>query len=188
MLAVDKNKGGKMYNINDKVWHASRNSTLEKVTCPECFRKKYLTVTLGGDSQVTIDCAGCSVGIDPPRGFVTYYKQDIDVRLITIDRVEINPDYVEYAFDMVGCGYHLAKDKDLFATKEEAEVRAKELAEEWNKEQLAKIHRKEKNNHTWSWHVHYYRRQIRDAKQTIEYAEKKLDAAKTHVKEEKKND
>ena len=174
-----------MFNLEDRVWHASRTGVEERVVCPECFGKKYLTVILGDDSQVTIDCAGCASGYDPPKGYVTYRKQDVDVSQVTIDRVEINPDYVEYGFDRAGCGIRIAKDTEIFATKEEAEIRAKELSEEWNKEQHDKIHRKEKNNRTWSWHVHYHRRQIRDAEQTIEYAKAKLDAAKTHTKEEK---
>ena len=171
------------YNIGDKVWYAGRTSTQEQVVCPECFGKKYLTVILGDDSKVTINCAGCASGYDPPRGYVTYYKQHIEVSQVTICKVEINPDYVEYGFDSFGGGCRIAKDTDLFPTKEEAEIRAKELAEEWNKEKLAQIHRKEKNNRTWSWHVHYHRGQIRDAEKTIERSTAKLDAARTHVKE-----
>ena len=172
---------GKMYQIGDKVWYANRESIQEKVTCPECFGKKYLTVILGDDSKVTIDCAGCASGYEPPKGYVTYYKQDVDVRLVIIDRVEINPTYIEYGFGRVGCARHIAKDTDLFATKEEAEVRAKKLSKEWNKERLDRIHKKEKNNHTWSWHVHYYRSQIRDAEKTIKYANAQLDVAKIHM-------
>ena len=175
----------KLFNIGDEAWYARRESTLERVTCPECFDKKYLTVILGDGSQVTIDCAGCAAGYDPPRGYVTYYKQSASVSLVSICKVEIYADHAEYGFGGTETCHHIARDTELFATEEEAKVRAKELAEEWNKEKLAQIHRKEKNDHTWSWHVHYHRKQIRDAKNTIEYAEKKLDAAKAHVKEEK---
>lgn len=172
----------KTYNIEDKAWHASRKGTEEVVTCPECFGEKYLTVILGDGSQVTIDCAGCASGYDPPKGYVSYYKSSVEVELVTICKVEIYQDHAEYGFNGTDSFHHIAKDTDLFATKEEATIRAKELAEEWNKEQLAKIHRKEKNHRDWSWHVHYYRRQIRDAEQKIEYATKQLDAAKAHVK------
>jgi len=175
-----------MYNINDKVWYAKRYSVVEKVVCPECFGKKYLTVILGDGSQVTIDCAGCTYGCDSPRGYATYYKQDVEVKQVIIDGMRITRDYVEYEINKTSCSCNIIKGSDLFSTKEEAEVRAKELAEEWNKEQLAKIHRKEKNHRDWSWHVYYYRQQIRRAEKDIEYAKKKLDAAKTHVKEEPK--
>ena len=171
-----------MYNIGDRAWYASRKSTEEKVICPECFGKKFLTVILGDDSKVTIDCAGCASGYEPPKGYVTYYKQDVDVSQVVIDRVEINPTYVEYGFNKDGCTHHTAKDTDVFSTRKEAEIRAEKLAEEWNKEQHDKIHRKEKNNRTWSWHIHYYRRQIRDAEKTIEYAKAQLDVAKARAK------
>lgn len=177
----------KTYNINDKVWHANRKSTEERATCPECFGKRYLTVILGDGSQVTIDCAGCASGYDPPQGYVTYHKQGVDVRLVTICKVTIYSEYAEYGFDGTESCHHVAKDTDLFSTKKEAEVRARELAKEWNREQLAKIHRKEKNHRDWSWHVHYHRKQIRNAEKTIEYAKAKLDAAKAHTKE-KEND
>jgi len=173
------------YNIGNEVWYASRKSTREKVICPECFGQKYLTVILGDDSQVTIDCAGCSAGIDPPKGYITYYKQEIDVSLVVINGIRTYPEYVEYEINKTSCSCNIIKDTDIFSTRKEAEIRAKELAEEWNKEQLDKIHRKEKNNHTWSWHVHYHRKQIRDAEKTIEYAKAKLDAAKKHLTKEK---
>jgi len=173
----------KIYNIGDKVWYAGRKSTTESVVCPECFGKKYLTVILGDDSQVTIDCAGCEPGgCQPPRGYMTYYKQDIKVSQVTICKIEIDPTGVEYGYGEYNCGCHITKDTDIFDTEEEAEVRAKELAEQWNQEQLARIHQKEKNNRTWSWHVHYHRRQIRDAEETIERSKKKLDAATQHAK------
>lgn len=173
----------KTYNIGDKVWYAKRQSKKEKVTCPECFGKRYLTVILGDDSKVTIDCAGCTAGYNSPTGYVTYYKRDIDVSKVTIGGIRITCDCVEYEINKTSCSCNIVKDSDIFWGRIEAEVRAKELAEEWNKEQLAKIHRKVKNNHTWSWHVHYHRKQIRDAEKTIEYATKQLNVAKDKAKE-----
>ena len=177
-----------IYSIGDKVWYAGRESKIERVTCPECFGKKYLTVILGDDSKVTIDCAGCAAGYDPPKGYVEYYKQFFNVSEITIDGVEMDRQKVQYKFGGSLCSYHIADGEDVFSSKEAAEARAKELAEEHNKQELERIHRKEKNNRTWSWHVHYYRKMIRNAKKEIERAEQKLDAAKAKVKEEKKGE
>jgi len=169
----------KIYNIGDRVWYAGRESKKERITCPECFGKKYLTVILGDDSRVTIDCAGCAAGYDPPRGYVEYWKQTFDVYRIIIDGVKINRNHVEYLYN-----YHrIAEDTEIFSSEEKAESRAKELAEEYNKQELQRIHRKEKNNRTWAWHVHYYRKMIRDAQKEIERAQEKLDAAKQKAKE-----
>jgi len=167
-------------NIGDKVWVASRKSTQESIECPECFGKKYLTVILGDDSKVTIDCAGCSVGYDPSKGYILYHKLVHDVFFVAIVRVEITPGRVKYYFDD-----YIAGDDIVFDTKEEARVKAKLLAEEWNKAELEKVHRKEKNNRTWSWHVHYYRKKIRDAEKDIECSQRTLNAAEEHAKGEK---
>jgi len=172
------------YNIGDRVWYAGREGIEERVICPECFGKKYLTVILGDDSKVTIDCAGCGGGYQPPKGYVTYYEQSVKVEEVIIYKVEIESNSVRYGFNKFDGRHYIVDDTEIRSTKKMAEIRAKELAEEWNEKELARIHQKKKNNHTWSWHVHYYRRQIREAERTIEYAKARLDAAKAHVKSE----
>lgn len=175
-----------MFNRGDKVWHASFKRILKRVVCPECFGKKYLTVILGDDSRVIIDCAGCSAGYDPPKGYVEYFEHSADVELVTICEVRIY-NSIEYGFNhqesLDFTVHRIANDKNMFATKPEAEVRAQKLAEEWNQEQLAKIHQKKNNDRSWSWHVHYYRKMIRDAEQTIEDARVRLDVAREEEKE-----
>ena len=61
-----------------------------------------------------------------------------------------------------------------------------ELAKEHNQEELAKIYRKEKNNHTWSWNAHYHRDCIRRAEKDLIYHKAKLEVAKVKTKEEKR--
>lgn len=169
----------KPYNIGDSLWYAGREAIEETVTCPECLRNGYLTVTLGDASEVTIPCAGCSDGYLPPKGYIRYWKHKISVSLVTIDRVEINRDYTEYLFD----NNRLAKDTDLFLTKDQAEARAKELAEKYNKVELERINKKEKHNRTWAWHVHYYRKMIRNAEKDIERAKTQLAFAESKAHE-----
>ena len=180
-----------MYNIGDRVWYAGMESREASVVCPECFGKKYLTVILGDDSQVTIDCAGCASGYNPPKGYVTYYENTAFVEQVTITGFDVDADKIRYKFDIVrkcNDGFHRtlqsgADDYKVFGTKEEAEVKAKELAEEHNREKLERINCKEQHNHTWSWNVHYHRRQIREAKKSIEYHEGKLVVAREKSKE-----
>jgi len=169
-----------MYKMGDKVWYAQRKNVEKTMVCPECFGKKYLTVVLGDDSRVTINCAGCSSGYDPAKGFITYYQWETDVEEVVIDNIEITPKGITYGFD--GC--YRANNTDMFATREKAEIRARELAEEHNKEELEKLSRKEKSNRTWSWNVHYYRSEIRKSKKDIERYEKRLSVAK-NIKETK---
>lgn len=164
--------------IGDRVWYAQQKTVSKDVVCPECLGQKALTVTLGDGSTVSIDCAGCALGYEPPRGYVSYWDHIADVCLVTIDRVEATADKIEYGFN--GC--YRADAENLFTTEEQANIRALELAEKWNKEQLDRINQKEKNNHTWSWHVHWHRSQIRKAKKDLEYNEAKLAVAKVKAK------
>ena len=170
------------YNIGDVVWYARRETTTDKIMCPECFGKKVLTVILGDGSQVIIDCMGCAPGLENPRGYCTFYKQSSGVKEIIISGVEYNIIKTTYQFD--GC--YSVNETELFDTKEGAEKKAVELAEEHNKEELDRIHRKEKNNKNWAWHVHYYRNKIRRALEDIEHAKARLNIAKKKLKTEKK--
>ena len=171
-----------MYKIGDWAWYAERETLQAQETCPECFGKKYLTVILGDDSRVTIDCAGCGSGYDPPKGYVNYWKQSAKARQVIISGIEISTEETRYKFDAAGCSCRTCDQADMFDSKEGAELRAAELADEYEKEQLARIHKKEKNNRTWSWHVHYYRKMIRQCTEDIERATLQLDAAKLKAK------
>ena len=169
------------YKIDDTIWYANRDTRLEQVICPECFGKRFLTVILGDNSQVTIDCVGCGVGLENPKGYIEYHKHLVSVKQIIIEKVEETKLKTEYGFN--GC--YRVGEEDLFNTKEEAEKRALELAEEHNKEELEKINRKEKDNRTWAWNVHYHRDCIRRAEKDLIYHKTKLSVAITKTKEEK---
>jgi hypothetical protein len=172
------------YKLNDTPWHASFESTKKTMTCPECQGQKYLTVILGDGSRVTIDCAGCASGYDLPTGYVSYWEHSPIAKQVRICKVEITSEEIEYGYDGTASSHSRGKDTEFFDTKAEAEARAQEMAEEWNKEQEEKLlSKKEFNHRTWAWHVHYYRNKIRRAKEEIERAERQLDAAKKHVKE-----
>ena len=174
------------YKIGDKVWFAQRKSVTKTENCPDCFGKRYLTVIKGDDSQVTIECAGCQSGYEPPKGYISYYSQDIDVNEVVIEGLDVRPlSEPEYRFNCTECSWRSAKEDELFTTKEEAEIKAKELSDEWNKEQLGRIHQKEKHNRTWSWNAHYHRDCIKRAERDLEYHRNKLDYAKLCVKESK---
>ena len=168
------------FNIGDWVWIAESGSTQKYKICPDCMGKLYLTVILGDNSQVTIPCATCAPGIEPPTGKVSYYEWDASVRTAIVRKIEIEAGKpVEYYLDQ--CGY--AKEYNVFATKEDAEIRAKELQKQHNEEEAKKVYQKDKNNHTWAWHVRYHREQIKRAQYELEYHTAKLQAAKTKTKE-----
>lgn len=171
------------YKIGDRVWYASRKTIVETVTCPDCFGQRALTVIKGDGEKVSIECAGCQSGYEPSKGYVTYYKQGIDVSQVSIQKVEETLTKTQYGFN--GC--YLSDENKLFVKKEDAEIRAAELAKEHNQDELKKINRKEQHNRTWSWNAHYHRRAIKSAEGEIIYHTSKLNVAKVKAKETKKN-
>ena len=73
------------YRIGDKVWTVERNHTGRWVQCPECFGTKFVTVILGDDSKLTVDCTTCGCGFNNPTGVVETY--DIEWTLMTETKV-----------------------------------------------------------------------------------------------------
>lgn len=173
-----------MRKIGDKIWVASMENYQESITCLECFGKKELTVILGDDSKVVIPCAGCSRGFEPPTGYMQHYqyKSKVEERIITGIEMRIEKE-IDYITDRnIWC------ESKVFDTKEEAEKRSLELVEQHNKEEKDRIYKKKTDSHSWAWHVHYYRREIRNAEKTIKFATERLGIAKIKAKEKNKEE
>ena len=179
----------KDFKLGDKVWHASFDTVKKTAVCPECFGKKYLTVILGDDSKVTINCRGCASGFEQPKGYINYWEWQAKIEQVTIAGMDINQERdTEYRFHYSGgdnCYSYRTSKYTIFSTKEEAERKGKELAEEHNKQELQKIHRKGKHNSDWAWDVHYYRQQIRSAEKEIIQFTEKLNVAEENAKKQK---
>lgn len=167
------------YKIGDTVWYAQVKSFEGIEPCPDCFGQKALTVIKGDGSKVSIECVGCASGFESPKGYVTYYGWKSDVRQVLIQRVEITNEGVEYGHSQC----YRVKEEELFDTKEEAEIRAKEKWESHNAEEIARIYQKEKHNRTWAWNAHHHRDCIKRAEKDLAYHTAKLNVAKVKAKE-----
>lgn len=170
-----------MRQVGDRVWVAEISSLDRWEPCPDCFGKKFLTVILGDDSRVTIDCAGCSSGYQPPRGLVKVYERKPEPRSRIISGMDIRGKDVTYHVGS-SSSYRTYSEDVVFSTEGEALVRAQALAKEQEEDDLKRILQKEKDTRTWSWNATYHRRCLRDAKKQLAYHEEKLAAAKTHEK------
>lgn len=168
------------FQMGQKVWWVHAQSSRKWLTCPDCQGKKYLTVILGDDSQVTIDCAGCAAGYEPPRGVVFIYEWAPGVHHGEITGIEINEKETRYRF---GC--YVIEAENVFDSQKLAQARAAQLMDEHNKEEAERFKRKEKDARTWAWHVHHHRNCVKQAMRDLEYHTAKLEAAKTHKKQEK---
>lgn len=173
-----------MFQIGDKVWYASVEHQEKWVPCTDCLGHKYLRVTFGDGTEVSIDCALCALGFEPPRGVIKLYSYDALVREIIIGGMEIQKGKsIEYKFDCYSGGCYRADEDRVFATKEEADAAAKILATKMTQDEIDRINRKEKETRTWAWNASYHRRCIKDAKRDVEYHTAKLEVANKYAKQ-----
>lgn len=167
------------FQLGDTVYRAYARQQPVWITCPECLGSGRLRVILGDDSEVSIACVCCDRGYEGSPGKIQTYKFMSDVHLEVITAIEMcSEGLLRYSVH----GYSV-NEYDIFATREEALNRAETLAIEHEAEEKKRLGYKEKQHKTWAWHVSYWRRVIRDAKETISRAETRLRVAPKNLKE-----
>lgn len=167
------------FSIGETVWRASWQSVEKRVTCPDCGGTRVVTIELFDGTRHMIACEGCQSGWMGALGYLTLHDREALVTEGVVTGVQIKRDGVEYNVDP---GY-ICDAENAFATREEALARAAVLAAEAKAEEEKRVLGKEKPLKTWAWHVTYYRRQIRDAQDRINYATKQLNMASAKAKE-----
>lgn len=175
-----------IFQIGDEVFVARAGNSLKRIVCPDCCGKKFLTVILGDDSQVTIDCAACTHSFEYSRGYIETYEwsEKADRRIVMGVRNEITDEghKVEYVFEQ---GYY-ARHEDVFRTEVEALERAKHHTKVQEEDEAKSIQRKTKDYRSWAWNASYHRREIKDMERRIAHHKARLDVASSHAKEERK--
>ncbi len=166
-----------MHQIGEWVWRATLKHRQVEVICPDCFGRRALRVILGDDSEVVINCAGCTLGYEPPRGYVHEDRVEATVEHVQINRIEAETNNGVPITFYGGSGFYRESEEDLFLNAETAQVRAEALQLEHEQEQLASIRRKEKTTRDWAWHVTYHRKGIKQAQRDLEWHTAKLAVA-----------
>lgn len=169
------------FEIGQELWLATWESSEDCVTCPDCGGTGRLRVTFHDETTVSIECAGCSRGYEPPRGYVTVYNRHARAQRVTITGVEVRDGKTEWRTDRS----YIVDEDDLCEVEADALERAKGKAAQADLEEREKISAKEKPTRTWSWNATYHRKQIKDAQRNLEYHTKKLNAANLKARSEK---
>lgn len=167
------------YEIGQSVWLATFETREAWEVCPDCAGTGRIRFLYPDDTVAAIPCEGCSRGYDAPNGRVRYYAARPKAEFCTITGVEINGSKTEWR---TSSSYRVEEDR-LFDTEETAQAKANEIAADYEAEQKGRALGKEKPTKSWSWHVHYHRRAIRDAQKQIAYHSAKLTAAKIKAKD-----
>lgn len=167
------------FQIGDDVWFAKFENTEASIVCPDCGGTKHVTVEMFDGTRHTLNCEGCKVGFEGPRGRLKTWERKPVALPVRVSSVSIEADKIEYRVN----GGWIADEDRLFLTKEEAMVRADEVAAEATREESERLQRKLKADRTWAWHVHYHRRAVRQAEKDLAYHTSKLNVARAKAKE-----
>lgn len=168
------------FKIGDSVWIPRFNMVDKPVVCPDCLGRKALTVIMGDDSKVSIECTGCSQGYDPARGYIVLHEWKPTIEPTTVDTIKLNGDGWLYS----GNRFYEQPESGVFATDAEAMARAVEMGKAHEADELDRLeNRKENTRRTWAWNATYHRRELKEAQRRVEYHSSKLNVAKAKAKE-----
>jgi hypothetical protein len=89
---------------------------------------RTITVIMGSGEELTVDCAFCAPGFDPPRGQVKEYYFAHAPTKILLRRVSVEGDKVRYGPDSpTAPSWSPIGVEELFATEQECSVACAEL-------------------------------------------------------------
>lgn len=173
----------KEYNIGDVVWWATGGTRQVKHDCPICNKKGVVTVILGNGEYVETQCDFCGKGQPYPSGFVYEWEWTTEVKQIVIEGKNVTESsegrQVDYRNN--GCILH---NGIMAASKEEAEKLRDEICAKHHLEEMERLQRgKENNVKSYSWHVGYHQRQLKNAQRDVDYHFKKITYMKAKAKD-----
>jgi len=170
------------FKVGDAVWIAKCGIESVQKICPTCFGKKEVTLILGNGDSVILPCKGCVIGFDPPGGYISEceYVAEPEMMVIWGMDIKINHDGERVCYYQQNRTYD---DKDVYATKEEAQVRANEKKTQLEKEQTTRAEHVKKDIHkSFSWNASYHMRHAKKDRESAEYHDKMAVLCKARTK------
>lgn len=178
----------KEYKIGDKVWWAHCDTREVAYDCPVCFRKKKVTIILGDGSLIETPCDYCGKGYEGPKGYEKEWEWVAAPELITIDGVSVDERDGERNVRYSHCNYSLYPE-DVYDTQEEAQKRCEERSAEHAEQQKQNKHARAQSSHkSFSWHVGYSRKKIKELEREIEWHRARVIELTPKIRESKKKD
>jgi hypothetical protein len=172
------------YQIGTNVFRAAFENKPFDVPCPNCWGDKYLTVILGDKSQVTVECTGCKIGYEPPRGTIVLYQSIPVVHkdiIVGIELRRFGNGEERYVYQLQN--YYGVEETNIFLDRTAAEIRAQEFAQQAGEEALKQFFSKEKDRDSWARNATYHCNCLKHAQMEVNYHQAKLNAALSHKKD-----
>ena len=172
------------YEIGQTIWVTDFSPMAPAhVTCPDCGGTGRLRVTFHDDTEVSVACANCSAGYDPPCGYVVVHRLRAGATQAIVTGLEVDRGKTRWHVDATSNSYRIVDDDEAFDTEAEALARALEKAAEYEQAERDRIFKKEKNTRSWAWNASYHRRCLKEARRQIDYHTSKLAVAAVRAKE-----
>lgn len=163
------------YNIGDKVWWATCETSQITIPCPVCFGKKVVVLILGNEEKVQTECEYCRNGLSDSRGYTEEWQRISGVKLIELTGKEVAENTsgrtVEYRYQ----NYCLKKGESIFDTEDEAKNRVVEMIKEYEDSEVSRnAHKKRSSQSHTSWSVGYHRGRLKNAEREVVYHSSKV--------------
>jgi ribosomal protein S27E len=172
------------FAVGDVIWVGDfQPMAADLVTCPDCGGTGRLRVIFHDEVQVSIACANCSAGYNPPTGSIIVHREKVSARQAIVTGLEVHDQKTRWHVDGTSNSYRIVDDEQAFDNEADALAFAQKLAAKHEQQQRDRIGQKEKETRSWAWNASYHRREIKEAQRKIEYHSSKLAVAAIKAKE-----
>jgi hypothetical protein len=154
------------FEFGQTVWIARAHPYAEKrVPCPICFGKRSVVLILGNGEHQPVECQGCGLGFEGPRGYVRQNGPSSEVCRATVTGLKRTGSGWE-----VSCGDWGVVEREVFGTEAEAEARRVVLHREAEKQadrNFESQFKRKKKDHGWT--VRHHNERLKDLRSQIEW-------------------
>ena len=178
----------KKYNVGDKIWFAHCGHREVTKTCPICFGKKEVTLILGNDDKVIIECNYCGScshykGYDYSSGYIKEYEYVAEPEQFTITHIKSECSKEGETYTYHSDHYYFEQDI-IFDTREEALAKCNEIVAQKEKEETTRAEYLKNDKHkNFAWNACYHLRTAKKNREEAEWHEKLAKLCKERSKE-----
>lgn len=175
------------FALDTELWWTGNGYAETWVECPECAGTKAITMIQGNGTRVSIDCAACSMGYEPPRGVIKQVTHQHKPERYTPRRVKVDGDEIWYSeASPFESGYTQVSAKSLFASKDDCQTACDDLNHQRNlmerKRDVDNLLYKRKK---MAWSVHYWGRMLANKQRELETIKARLSVCQEIKKQAK---
>ena len=176
----------KIFKVGDLVWLAKCGTQEVTKTCPICFGKLTVSLTLGNGDTLELPCDYCGKGLAGPTGFVTEYEFVSNPECVEISSVILTNENGLETREYRSNHWNLEVE-DIFTSKEDATKRCEQKAAALSLEQATRAEYIKKDEcKSYSWNAGYHLRCATSAARDLAYHQNMAAICKARSKDGEK--